>query len=267
MAFLETTKNNITWLSSDVLPVKHLFTARLGEVGEFPYSSNYDPVWLAPKRQGRVRSLWLDLVEGGGFPKGGLCFTRQVHGTTVRYVTADDRQMPPLDRLPPDCDALVTDVPGLPIVVFTADCVPVLLCDRQAGVVAAAHCGWKGTVKDMPAAVVKAMTDRGAKPENIRIAIGPAISKCCFETGPEVPEAVYDLLGADAEGLCPPEEGVPGKFMVDLKEVNRRRFLQLGILPEHIDVTGECTMCQSDKYWSHRATKGVRGTQASIIML
>ena len=74
-------------------------------------------------------------------------------------------------------------------------------------------------------------------------------------------------MPTDAAGVFWPEEGVPGKFMVDLKEVNRRRFLQLGILPEHIDVTGECTMCQSDKYWSHRATKGVRGTQASIIML
>jgi len=134
-------------------------------------------------------------------------------------------------------------------------------------VVAAAHCGWKGTVKDMPGAVIKAMTDRGARVENIRVAIGPAISKCCFEVGPEVPEAVYALLGADADGLCPPEEGVPGKFMVDLKEVNRRRLIQMGVLPEHIDVTGECTMCQSDKYWSHRATKGVRGTQASIIVL
>ena len=119
----------------------------------------------------------------------------------------------------------------------------------------------------MPGAVIRAMTELGAKAENIRIAIGPAISKCCFETGPEVPEAVEALLGADAEGLCPPEEGVPGKFMVDLKEVNRRRFLQLGVPAENIDVTGECTMCQSDKYWSHRATKGVRGTQASIIML
>ena len=267
MSFTETTKNNITWLSSDKLPVKHLFTARLGEVGEYPYSANMDAEWLVPERQGRVRALWLDLVEGAGLPKGGMCLTRQVHGNVVRYVTPADRQMPPLDHLAPDCDGLVTDVPGLPIVIFTADCVPVLLCDEKAGVVAAVHCGWKGTVKDMPGAAIRSMTELGAKAENIRIAIGPAISKCCFETGPEVPEAVEALLGADAEGLCPPEEGVPGKFMVDLKEVNRRRFLQLGVPAENIDVTGECTMCQSDKYWSHRATKGVRGTQASIIML
>ena len=85
--------------------------------------------------------------------------------------------------------------------------------------------------------------------------------------GPEVPEAVRALLGSDAEGLCPPEEGVEGKFLVDLKETNRRRLLQLGLAPEHIDVSPDCTMCMQDVYWSHRATKGRRGTMASVIML
>ena len=103
--------------------------------------------------------------------------------------------------------------------------------------------------------------------DGIRAAIGPAISRCCFETGPEVPEAVRALLGSDAEGLCPPEEGVEGKFLVDLKETNRRRLLQLGLAPEHIDVSPDCTMCMQDVYWSHRATKGRRGTMASVIML
>ena len=108
---------------------------------------------------------------------------------------------------------------------------------------------------------------RAGRAENIRAAIGPALSRCCFETGPEVPEAVRALLGSDAEGLCPPEEGVEGKFLVDLKETNRRRLLQLGLAPEHIDVSPDCTMCMQDVYWSHRATKGRRGTMASVIML
>ncbi len=82
-----------------------------------------------------------------------------------------------------------------------------------------------------------------------------------------MPEAVRALLGSDAEGLCPPEEGVEGKFLVDLKETNRRRLLQLGLAPEHIDVSPDCTMCMQDVYWSHRATKGRRGTMASVIML
>ena len=138
---------------------------------------------------------------------------------------------------------------------------------RQAGIVAAAHSGWKGTVADMMGSVVRRMEDMGARAENIRAAIGPAISRCCFETGPEVPEAVRALLGSDAGGLCLPEEGVEGKFLVDLKETNRRRLLQLGLALEHIDVSPDCTMCMQDVYWSHRATKGRRGTMASVIML
>ena len=75
------------------------------------------------------------------------------------------------------------------------------------------------------------------------------------------------LLGADAAGTYHDEEGVPGKSMVDLKEVNRRRLLQLGVPAERIDVSEDCTMCGGERYWSHRATHGVRGTQASIIIL
>ena len=74
-------------------------------------------------------------------------------------------------------------------------------------------------------------------------------------------------LGPDARELCPPEEGVSGKYMADLKEANLRRLLQLGVKAENIDVSEDCTKCMYDVYWSHRATKGRRGTMASIIML
>ena len=229
MAFSLCEKDNIQWVTSDVLGTKHLFSRRLGDVGDFPFSSKPDPEWESESRQ--------------------------------------ERAMPPLPHPPEDCDGLITDRKDVPLCVWTADCVPVLFRDPKAGIVAAAHSGWKGTVADMMGSVVRRMEDMGARAENIRAAIGPAISRCCFETGPEVPEAVRALLGSDAEGLCPPEEGVEGKFLVDLKETNRRRLLQLGLAPEHIDVSPDCTMCMQDVYWSHRATKGRRGTMASVIML
>lgn len=267
MSFTLHEKENISWTESSILPVQHMFTRRLGEVGDYPYSSTYDPEWLRPERQERVRELWLRLQKAGDFSPNGFCFTRQVHGTHIRYVDEAWQKMPPLPHVEPDCDGLITDRPGVPLVVFTADCVPVLFADTEAGVVCAVHSGWKGTVRDMMGSAVSHMTRRGARVENIRAAIGPAIDKCCFECGPEVKEAVEALLGADAEGLCPPEEGVPGKFMIDLKETNRRRLLQLGLPAEHIDVSPDCTICMQDVYWSHRATKGVRGTMASVIVL
>ena len=267
MAFHLVEKNGFSWVESDVLGVRNLFSRRLGDVGDFPYTSNPDPEWEGPERQERVRAQWQAFRAAAELPEEGICFTRQIHETLVRPVTAMERKLPPLPHWPEDCDGLVTTEKRVPLCVFTADCVPVLLCDREAGVVSAVHSGWKGTVGDMMGAAVRAMTARGARIGEIRAAIGPAISQCCFETGPEVKEAVEALLGADAAGLCPPEEGIPGKFMVDLKETNRRRLLQLGVLPEHIDVSPDCTMCMADVYWSHRATHGRRGTQANIILL
>lgn len=267
MAFSLCEKDNIQWVTSDVLGTKHLFSRRLGDVGDFPFSSKPDPEWESESRQERVRALWQRFRTAAEFPAEGFCFTRQVHGTVLRYVTEAERAMPPLPHKPEDCDGLITDRKDVPLCVWTADCVPVLFHDPKAGIVAAAHSGWKGTVADMMGSVVRRMEDMGARAENIRAAIGPAISRCCFETGPEVPEAVRALLGSDAEGLCPPEEGVEGKFLVDLKETNRRRLLQLGLAPERIDVSPDCTMCMQDVYWSHRATKGRRGTMASVIML
>ena len=267
MAFHLVEKDGLSWLESDILGVKHMFTRKLGGVGDFPYSSGPDPVWEAPEVQERVRSLWLRFRQAGGFPQEGFCFTRQVHGTVIRPVTAAERKLPPLLRRPEDCDGLVTTERDVPLCIFTADCVPVLLSDPEHGVVCAVHSGWKGTVADSMGAAVRSMTERGACIGSIRAAIGPAISRCCFETGPEVKEAVEALLGPDARGLCPPEEGVPGKYMVDLKEANRRRLLQLGLAESQVDVSAECTMCRSDVYWSHRATKGRRGTQAAVIQL
>ena len=267
MAFHLHEYNGLSWVTSDVLPVKHMFTRRLGDVGDYPFCSVRDEEWEKPERQARVRAQWLTLLEAGGFPAEGICFTRQVHGTHIRTVTKAERRVPPLPRRPEDCDGLATTERENPVCVFTADCVPVLLCDAEAGVAAAVHSGWRGTVADMMGAAVARLTALGARPENIRAAIGPCISGCCYETGPEVKEAVEALLGPDAGGLCPPEEGVPGKYMVDLKETNRRALLRRGVRAEHIDVSPDCTLCMADVYWSHRATGGRRGTQASIIML
>ena len=267
MAFTLTEKDGLSWTTTDMLRAKHMFTRRMGGVGDYPYSSNPDPEWEAPERQNRVRTLWRTLRGAGEFPTEGFCFTRQIHSTVIRRVGASDRTMPPLGVLPEDSDGLITKEPNVPLVVFSADCVPVLFHEPEAGIVCAVHSGWKGTAADMMGAAVRAVEALGGKAENLRAAIGPCISGCCFETGPEVKEAMEALLGADAQGVCPPEKGVPGKYMVDLKETNRRRLLQLGVRAENIDVSPDCTKCMSDVYWSHRATGGQRGTMASIIML
>ena len=122
-------------------------------------------------------------------------------------------------------------------------------------------------MQDIEAEAVRAMESLGAKRSDIRVAIGPAICGECFETGPEVPEAIYKLLGEKGEEYFRPEEGVAGKYLVDLKGAVKERLVQLGLKGEHIDILDECTLEHPEKYWSHRAAGAVRGSQANIIML
>ena len=263
--FTEHGESGPVYLTASVLPCRHAFTTRFGGVSEGVYES----LNLGEHRGDdpeKVRENYRRLCAALGVPLSSLVFSRQVHGSAVRVVTEADRHEL-FAPVPYEADALVTNRMGLTLTVFTADCVPVLLLDPDAGVAAAVHCGWRSSVKDILGGALEAMRALGARAENVRAAIGPAIGGCCFETGPEVPEAVRSWLGGDAGAFLRPREGIPGKYLVDLKGANRRRLLQLGLADGHIAVSPDCTMCRPEKYWSHRVTKGVRGSQAALIAL
>ena len=116
-----------------------------------------------------------------------------------------------------------------------------------------------------PYEAVEKMAFYGSRPEDILAAIGPGISRCCFETHEDVPNAMTSALGVCATPYIDPIEN--GKFKVDLKGINAMRLERAGLLPEHIAVSGDCTACHPEKYWSHRVTNGVRGSQAAVIEL
>lgn len=265
MSFVENDHNGLIYMTSSVIPARHAFTTRCGGV-----SAGYLESLNLGENRGddpeNVMENYRRLGEATGIDTSAMAFSRQVHGNHVQVVSDSDRRKVYTPFLY-EADGLVTNQKGLPLIVFTADCVPVLLCDGENGVIGAVHCGWRSTVSDILEAAVKKMVLLGAEREKICAAIGPAIGKCCFETGPEVAQAVNGLLGSEDHGLCPPEQGVPGKYMVDLRGVCRQRLLQLGLKEDSIDISAECTMCQHEKYWSHRATKGLRGSQASLIVL
>jgi YfiH family protein len=265
MAFTENNKNGVVFMTADSLGARHAFTTRWGGTsGGALYSLN-----LGTNRGDDPKSVlenYRILSKALELGCDSFAFSKQVHKDNVRIVSQSDRRSP-FDEIPYEADGLVTNIRNLPIMIFTADCVPVLLCDPVSGVIAAVHCGWRSTVMDILGKALEKMAGLGAMPENINAAIGPSISKCCFETGPEVPESVLKLLGGNCGGLIEPEEGVPGKYMVDVKGVCLTRLIQLGVPERKVDVSQECTMCLPDKYWSHRATGGIRGSQASLIVL
>lgn len=264
MPFSENNSNGVVYMTADFLGARHAFTTRFGGVSGGVYSS----LNLGENRGDEAENVIENhrrLFDALELDPSRKVFTRQVHGAEVRTVTeADAHEL--FAPIPYEADGLVTNVPGLALVIFIADCVPVLLCDREAGVVAAVHCGWRGTVGDILGAALEKMCGLGARPESIRAAVGPSIGYCCFETGPEVPGAIDELLSGETQGLI--RQGANyGKCMVDLRGVNARRLTQLGLSKANIEVSGECTMCMSEKYWSHRATGGVRGSQAAVIAL
>lgn len=250
-------------MQSEKLAMRHGFTTRFGGVSTGPLESlnlgfnrGDDPENVLSNYQ-RICS-WL------GTGLNDCAITAQVHGNEVRVVTSADKHVWGTD-IPYDADGIVTAERGLPIFCFAADCIPVLLCDSAAGVAGAVHCGWRSSVADILKVAIEKMEMLGASRGNIHAALGPAIGACCFETDSDVVDAVNMYLNNDTDGLFAPKAG--GKTLIDLRGANKRRLLQLGLSEDNIDVSDECTYCSNRKYWSHRYTKGVRGTQGAVIII
>jgi len=266
MDFIEhIASNGVLYLTAPTIESRHAFTTRIGGVSTGDQAGLNLSVHLDPDFS-HVAENYRRLAAATGIDTGRMARTKQVHGNVVRTVTGADAHVPGTP-VPYEADGLVTNEPGLALICFTADCVPVLLCDHRRGVIAAVHCGWRSSVSDILARTLDAMCALGASPESVAAAIGPAISRCCFEVGGEVIDAVDRYLGGDSAGLWSAAEGRAGKYFLDLKGANARRLRQLGVPERAIAVSDDCTYCLPGKYWSHRYTKGKRGNQGAIIVI
>ena len=251
----------LEYLTAEGIRVPHCFTTRYGGVSEGYLDSLNLGIHRGDKPE-NVRKNYEILGEALGFKVEDLVFTRQTHTNIVRVVGAQNRGEG-LDReVEPECDALVTNTPGVTLAAFTADCTPILLYDRVTGAVGAVHAGWRGTVADIAGNAVRAMMDSfGSRPEDIHAAIGPNIGACCFETHADVPDAVRAVLGEEAEAFITP---AGEKFRVDLKGVNAWLLRRAGV--RSIEISTDCTACRPDRFWSHRRVGNDRGSLAAIIV-
>ena len=246
--------------------VTHGFSSRVGGISPQPWDSlnlgstlGDDPV--------RVRENFRLFCTAIGADTGALVKNHQVHGDLVRAVTQDDILSDPSQPGTFDADGLITDVPGLCLTVFSADCVPVLLWDPVKRVAAAVHSGWRGTALGIAARAAEQMrSDYGSAPGDILAAIGPSIGRCCFETHSDVPDGLQEGLGADAAPFIRPTSA-SGKFLVDLKGANLRWLERAGVKREHIAVSTACTACTAEHFWSHRRLGTQRGSMASMIQI
>lgn len=251
---------SLEYLAAEEITVPHGFTTRFGGVSQGDQAS-LNLTLCASDTMDHVEENICILARGVGFDPEKLVLTRQTHSDIVRVVTeADARGLCHRDY--PECDALVTAVPGVAVMAFTADCTPILLYDPVTGAVGAIHAGWRGTAKAIAAKAVQTMEAAfGARPTDIRAAIGPNIGPCHFETDADVPQAMENAFGPEVWDYIRPRGE---KFFPDLKQLNALALRRAGV--EQIILSDACTYCQQDRFWSHRATRGRRGSQGAVIL-
>lgn len=249
----------------DAHGVRHAFSTRRGGVSQGAQASlNLDH---KNDSAANVRQNHLRLAQAVGYPPEAAVSTHQIHSAIIRIAQPSDAGLHLDGPTPYECDALITNQPGRPLIAYAADCIPILLCAPGAAV-AAVHAGWRGTQADIAAKTVRRLQATWQiEPQNCLAAIGPGIGPCCFSTHADVPDAMRQAFGEEVQRFILPDPSVPGKFLVDLKAINAWRLQQAGLQAENIAISPECTCCLPDKYWSHRFTKGNRGGQAAVIML
>ena len=250
----------VEYLVADSIGVTHGFTTRLGGVSQGAFSA-MNLRYNGGDAPENVEKNYRVLAHALSFEFENYVLTHQTHSDIVREVTKADANG--IDnRAYPECDAIITNDPGTALCIFTADCTPILLWDRETGAVGAAHAGWRGTAAKIGKKTARAMISAyGCKPENICAAIGPNIAQCCFQTDADVPTALLESYGECARPFI---EQKGNKYYVNLKEINALSLKELGI--EKIDISTDCTSCQHRRFWSHRVTGGIRGSQGAIIV-
>lgn len=263
MGFYELREGELLCYKSDNLEADHGFTTRLGGVSTgFLASMN-----LGIRRGDTPENIQKNyeiLGKALGFAPEKSVFSVQVHGDVIRTVTERDWGKGLITNTDYECDGLITNVPGTALFVFSADCGTLLYHDPVTGAVGACHAGWRGTALGIARKTAEAMVKTyGCDPKNIRVALGPCISKCCFETDSDVPEAMLAALGEEANAFI---EKNGEKYHVDLKGINKSFVMQAGISEENIDVTELCTACQPDIFWSHRRHGQERGSIGAVIV-
>ena len=265
MSFTTHVQNDLVWLTSSLLGGSpHGFSTRKGGVSPAPWDSLNLRSGCGDS-QDHVLENFHRLCWAVGIPADRLVLSKQVHETTVRPCTFSDAGKGLWLKQDYTADALITNEPGLPLTVFSADCGVILLHDPIQGAVGAVHAGWRGCAGGILEKTVEELHRLyGSHPSHLRAALGPCIGQCCFETDDDVPEAMLASLGQDA-AACLKRQGP--KWHVDLAGLNRQWLLRAGLQPEHIDVSGLCTACHPDLFWSHRKMGEKRGVQAAIISL
>ena len=225
-----------------------------GEIEDFSFLGN--------DNFGKTKDHLKVFLESIGITNSGLFFVNQVHGDKIFVL--NDADLAFSDAMKISADALLTHIPGKPIGVFTADCLPILVYDPRLKVIGAIHAGRKGSEQSILFKVVREMGRvYGSRPEELVVGFGPAIGGCCYEVGEDCAQP-FKKIFPDETGWF--RAGLSGKCFLDLIAVNKMEGEKAGLLQENIFSMDHCTCCSAPKMHSYRR-EGKTGRILSTIML
>lgn len=247
---------------SDIL--MHCMSTRLGGVSTGECSSLNFGFSRNDSRDNVINNFQI-LCESAGFDPKSLTLSDQVHGKTIRMVDESDMgkgYCRESDLI--EVDGLMTETEGITMVTFYADCIPVFLFEPGIKTAALVHSGWKGTLQSIAIEAVRQMAGLpGFRAERLLVVLGPSIRKCCFEVG----EDVYSLFWEKYKRLEFFKPLQDGKWKIDLHGLIKMELTEMGLRKENIHISGICTKCRKDLFFSYRGDKGKTGSLAAFMQL
>lgn len=245
--------------------VNHCFSTRLGGVSEGALSSlnlrfKYD-------KKENITENYKRICSAIGSDYRNTVFSHQVHKDEIYDAKASDRGKGLItEREIKEKDGLMTNVRGVVLVTFHADCTPLFFLDPVQRVIALSHSGWRGTALAIGAKTIEKMVkDYGCEKKNILCGIGPCIGGCCYQVDDAVKDVFDNSFGFSKDYFKNDNEN--GKYLFDLQGINKKILLEAGIPQNNIETADLCTKCNSDLFYSHRVMGDSRGSLAAIMEL
>lgn len=254
---------------SDIPFITHGFSTRLGGVSSGIFSSMNLGSGSSPYKDdpNNIRENFIRIADSIGVSPESLVISDQVHKTAIRVVDEKDRGKGfSLPRDYKEIDGLITKTPNVTLVTKYADCVPLFFVDIKNKAIGLSHSGWKGTIGRIGHITVEEMRKNfGTNPKDIIAIIGPSICMDCYEVGEDLAIKFWNAFPTTGHNIL--SKNQKGRYQLNLWEANRRILMEAGLLEEHIHVSKVCTSCNSDLLFSHRKSKGKRGSLAAFLAI
>lgn len=238
------------------------FTTRNGGTSRAPYNS-LNLGFHSGDQQAAVEANRAALARTFEVPPHLLLTVQQVHGSEILVIDQPNPDLSHFQRV--ECDAVITDQPGMMVGILVADCYPVLLFDPEGSAAAVVHVGWRGAAAGLLGRTVQALQELFAsRPERLWAAIGPGVGSHSYEVDRPVREAFRAGAG-DWEQIA--RETRLGHWQLDLRRSCELQLAAAGLAPQRIDVVQECTCCHRETFYSYRRDQGRTGRQMGFVIL